>query len=270
VPLPISRSATDALGRRLAAADEISDDDAALLLQVLDAYQAAENEVQTRLRALGYAATSRTKTTGVLIEKLRREKSSLKSVQDVAGARIVCDGDRDLQDETVAAVVSAFSDGTRAVKIRDRRVEPSHGYRAVHIVVSVQDLPVEIQVRTKAQDQWAQIVESLGDRWGRGIRYGQPPPAPETVLIKTPSATITRGELWQLVTGLSDAIHALEQLQCNRNELVRDWELLEGRVPEDELAVRRQDHDDALASVAEQESRIGQLLAVVAQFAEGI
>ena len=36
-------------------------------------------------------------------------------------------------------------------------------------------LPVETQVRTKPQDLWAQGMEKLADKVGRGIRYGEPP-----------------------------------------------------------------------------------------------
>lgn len=138
----------------------------------------------------GYSPTSRTKTTGVLIDKLRREHSSLKSVQDIAGTRIICD-DRDEQDDIVARVVAAFADGSRPPKVKDRRQAPSHGYRAVHVIGTVEDLPVEIQVRTGRQDRWAQIVESLGDRWGRQIRYGESPPQPDLAI--EPGLTITRG-----------------------------------------------------------------------------
>lgn len=107
-PLPksMSRTAVDKLGKRLAASDTASDDDLDLLLELLSAYQEVLDVTQARLRALGYQPTSRTKTTGVLIDKLRREHSSLKSVQDIAGTRIICE-DRDEQDEIVGEVVRA-------------------------------------------------------------------------------------------------------------------------------------------------------------------
>lgn len=209
-PLPMSRTAVDKLGKRLAAGDAVSDHDLDLLLEVLNAYQDALDETQTRLAGLGYHPTSRTKTTGVLIDKLRREHSSLKSVQDIAGTRIIC-ADRMEQDDIVAAVALAFSDGSREPRVRDRRLEPSHGYRAVHVVVTVQDLPVEIQVRTERQDRWAQIVESLGDRWGRQIRYGEPPPEPERLIH--PEASLTRAELWTLVLRLAERTDSVERFQ---------------------------------------------------------
>src|SRR4051812_11922482 len=209
-PLPMSRSAMDKLGKRLAADSVPSDADLDLLLEVLTAYQAALDETQQRLRALGYSPTSRTKTTGVLIDKLRREHSSLKSVQDIAGTRIICE-DRDEQDEIVAAVKTCFSDGARPPKIKDRRAEPSHGYRAVHVVVTVQDLPVEIQIRTISQDRWAQIVESLGDRWGRQIRYGQSPAEPARPVAS--NSEVTRQQMMDVVQSFGERTDAVERWQ---------------------------------------------------------
>jgi hypothetical protein len=57
----------------------------------------------------------------------------------------------------------------------DRRIEPSQGYRAVHVIVYPDGVPVEIQVRTRWQHEWADMFEKLADLIGRGIRYGQPP-----------------------------------------------------------------------------------------------
>jgi ppGpp synthetase/RelA/SpoT-type nucleotidyltranferase len=81
------------------------------------------------------------------------------------------------------AVVEKIKALFTSAKVIDRRVAPSHGYRAVHVVAAVDDCPVEIQVRTRLQDLWAQIFEKLADRVGREIRYGSrpllPPPLSE-------------------------------------------------------------------------------------------
>lgn len=207
-PPPISRSALDRLGERLASAEHISDDDYALLKDVLTAYQEALLEVRRRLAALGYEPTTRVKTTTVLIEKLRREQGmKLKGVQDIAGARIVADCDRREQDEIVARIVDEFRDESRPPKVKDRRAEPSAGYRAVHVIVSVQDVPVEIQVRTWVQDVWAQTVESLADKWGRGLRYGDDPVDPDRITGGT-----TRREIWSSILALSDVLDEWERL----------------------------------------------------------
>jgi ppGpp synthetase/RelA/SpoT-type nucleotidyltranferase len=125
---------------------------------------------------LGITPTARIKTTGTILEKLRRYGGSwLKSIQDIAGMRIVGSFDRVEQDALVARLVELFSGEGHRPRVVDRRADPSYGYRSVHVVASVSSIPVEIQVRTQLQHEWADFYEKLGDRIGRGIRYGEPP-----------------------------------------------------------------------------------------------
>lgn len=64
------------------------------------------------------------------------------------------------------------------VRRHDRRDAPSAGYRAVHLVVTWDGCPLEVQVRTAPQHVWANAMERLADRVGRGVRYGDPPGDP--------------------------------------------------------------------------------------------
>jgi hypothetical protein len=85
----------------------------------------------------------------------------------------------------VKSIVRVFR-GARSV---DRRTEPSHGYRAVHVIVKLQGRLVELQVRTRLQDSWAQAMERLADRLGRDIRYGAQAKDPRVVrLLRTSNA----------------------------------------------------------------------------------
>jgi len=54
----------------------------------------------------------------------------------------------------------------------DRRKNPSYGYRAVHVIATARNRPVEIQVRTELQHLWAQLSEKLSDAHGLAIKYG--------------------------------------------------------------------------------------------------
>lgn len=54
----------------------------------------------------------------------------------------------------------------------DRRPKPSHGYRAAHVVVSVSQKLVEIQIRTALQQIWAELSEKLADVIDPAIKYG--------------------------------------------------------------------------------------------------
>jgi ppGpp synthetase/RelA/SpoT-type nucleotidyltranferase len=49
------------------------------------------------------------------------------------------------------------------------------GYAAVHVIVFPEGTPIEIQIRTAWQHEWAELFEKLADLVGRGIRYGEPP-----------------------------------------------------------------------------------------------
>mgnify|MGYP003426806232 FL=1 len=208
MPLPVSRSALDALGRRLRQG-EVTDADWLLLHAVLDSYQRALDEVQATLAALGYASTSRVKSTGTLIDKLNRG-TSFKSVQDVAGVRIVIDGGCSEQDEVVDAIVREFGASSRVV---DRRANPTHGYRAVHVIVRRDELPVEIQVRTTPQDSWAQTIERLADRGGRGIRYGEPLVGADIEIVPG----YTRGHLLETLDRATEVIARFEDMQRERS-----------------------------------------------------
>jgi ppGpp synthetase/RelA/SpoT-type nucleotidyltranferase len=91
-----------------------------------------------------------------------------------AGLRVVIDGSRADQDGVVERLSATFSTAARAPRIVDRRAQPVHGYRAVHVIVYPDSFPIEIQVRTRWQHQWAEWFERLADEYGRGIRYGEP------------------------------------------------------------------------------------------------
>jgi DNA-binding ferritin-like protein len=142
MPSPISRSQLDKLGRRLARDEPISDEDYRLLHLAASMYQAELDTVEERLRRLGFQATTRVKTTGTLVDKLRRTNLSLASIQDFAGARIVIDGTRQEQDQAVNRIMDAFQDSPKAAQRIDRRERPSYGYRAVHVI----DSPTRAQV----------------------------------------------------------------------------------------------------------------------------
>ncbi|MFN8075442.1 MAG: RelA/SpoT domain-containing protein [Kineosporiaceae bacterium] len=213
MPLPLSRSQLDKLGKRLAAGvGPPSPEDRALLQSVLAAYAVVLDEVVGELRDLGFEPTSRVKTEDVLIEKLRRHAQrgssmGLKGMQDIAGARIVVDGGRGNQDDAVHTIMERFAAKDRVPRSIDRRSSPSVGYRAVHVIVWIETLPVEVQVRTRYQDTWAQLMEAMGDVWGRGVRYGEGPDQPSRVMG---GGDIPRELVWSTALRMSDLIASLE------------------------------------------------------------
>jgi hypothetical protein len=216
----LSRSQADKLGRHLrrSGVEGLSDQDRGLLERLLASYETPLGVVQARLvDTLGLPLTSRIKTTGTLIEKLERSRGmALSRMQDIAGVRLVAEMNRADQDRLVARILELFP----GAEVKDRRAEPSHGYRAVHVIVEVDQRFVEIQVRTVLQDVWAQLIERFGDWWGRGIRYGELPNDPDKQL----TGGWTRRMLFEAFMAQSERIHTLEEIAVNLAKLETDFE----------------------------------------------
>lgn len=212
----MSNGEVNRLGDRLRASSAIDSSDLELLQIMRRDYQSALHEAQATIAANVddlTVSTSRLKTVQTMVGKLRRESNmNLSQVQDIAGLRVV--RDMTLRDQTaLAAQVAALFDGSKTV---DRRAKPSFGYRAVHVVVKVDGLPVEVQMRTSLQDRWAQIVERMADSWGRQIRYGQKPDEP-----LAPIGEASRTFVVDLVRRLSPLIESCEQSEEARQLKVR-------------------------------------------------
>ena len=149
--LPISKTQLDKPGDRLRDSED-PPADLELLAEVLDAYDETLTTVTTPLRGMGFRPTGRIKVSRTIIDKLRRERrSSLKTIQDLAGARVTLPGGLDEQDATVRAFCDHYKDFAPPPYVIDRRMDPRSGYRAVHVVVMLQTIPVEVQFRTGLQ-----------------------------------------------------------------------------------------------------------------------
>jgi hypothetical protein len=207
--LPVSKKELDRLGDRLRDSAVTSVEDLQLLEAVRPHYLAALGEVCAALGRRGLDPTYREKNRETIVDKLRREGDMrLSRVQDIVGARVVRDVSLAEQDALVALIVADFADH----RIRDRRREPSFGYRAVHIVARLDGIPVEIQVRTEQQHTWAQTMERLGDYWGRPIRYGGEPQDPDRMHDVLAGGQPKSRRNWvALVKSLSAIIAADEQ-----------------------------------------------------------
>ena len=220
----LSRSSVDALGRRIAKASSPSAADLATLAELQREYAGPLDAVVDVLRKdfgtpLRFARTAlvltpRIKTPSTLIDKLRRG-TSLSSVQDIVGLRIVGELNLMEQDGLSARVLELLPDS----KIVDRRRNPMHGYRAVHVIARYSGVPVEIQIRTRYQQAWAEATERLADAWGRGIRYGLPPVGRDDAEVANRSQAL---EKWKLA---ADHIARLEQ------ETMTLTNVLSSRVP---------------------------------------
>ncbi len=96
----------DRLGKRLAAGGPVSAEDLVTLREIYRAHQSALAHalelIDAQPASRDHLIAYRVKTTGTLVEKLRREHTSLKSMQDIAGIRVICDNTHE-QDQLVFA-----------------------------------------------------------------------------------------------------------------------------------------------------------------------
>ena len=166
--MEVSKTQIDRLGERLRKGN-ITDDDLRLLDDYRRSFVGAHDAVVERIRQeLALEPTGRpAKSTTSIAEKLRRESIRLTQIQDIAGCRLVVPEVAD-QERILAALLKVFPKST----VIDRRQKPSHGYRAVHVIASLNSKAVEIQIRTALQQVWAELSEKLSDLSDPAIKYG--------------------------------------------------------------------------------------------------
>ncbi|MGV9797747.1 hypothetical protein ACWDTP_06775 [Mycobacterium sp. NPDC003449] len=153
-----------------------------------------------------FDVAARAKTIDTLRDKLIRQPHlHLNQVQDLAGVRVDLDCNLDQQTAFAEEIREFF--GTERTDVRDIRLTPHSGYRAVHVWLRLPAGRVEIQIRTRGQSAWANTYERLGDYAGRHIRYGESHESP----------TVQR-----LVTHLHNASEALARVEDHIVRMVRN------------------------------------------------
>jgi GTP pyrophosphokinase len=180
-----------------------------------------------QLRELGLDPAGRpAKSTQSIIAKLVRLRTRLSRMQDIAGCRVEVENIPQ-QDRVVGQIAKFYPEA----QIDDLRVEPSHGYRAVHVIVKVAGFPVEIRVRTPLQNSWAQATESLADSFDPEIKYGGGPDLIRNILelVSTTIATDENNEtdlieLRATVKGgiLLDKVRSLETQSMKLKQQLHD------------------------------------------------
>jgi putative GTP pyrophosphokinase len=164
----LSKTQVDRLGDRLRRGNITEED-----LRLLDHYrrlfsEAYETVVGIIRDKLALEPTGRpAKSTTSIADKLKRESIRLTQIQDIAGCRIIV-ADIAEQESVIQSLAGLFPQAA----IIDRREKPSHGYRAVHVVVKHDGKLIEIQVRTSLQHVWAEMSEKFSDVIDPSIKYG--------------------------------------------------------------------------------------------------
>lgn len=212
----ISKSQIDRLGDRLKKGN-ISENDLRMLDQYRRSYSETYELVVEAIRTeLSLAPTGRpAKSTPSIAEKLRRESIRLTQIQDIAGCRIIV---ADIASQEI--VVKAISDLFKDVTIIDRRQQPSHGYRAVHLVVRYNEKLIEVQVRTALQQLWAELSEKFSDVSDPMIKYGGGDEIARATLMNHSSLIATEELLETKIT--SNLREDLDSIRQQMLESLRD------------------------------------------------
>jgi len=174
------------------------------------AYQAVTREIQDQLQAfltspLCELGGRERKSTVSIIAKLQRQPTTrLSQIQDIAGCRIVVPTIR-AQD----AIDGLFLD-LKPERTDDRRSGGVSGYRAIHYIVRREGRLVEVQLRTRAQNLWADVSEKLADRFGKQVKYGGEAPG-RPIIRKTLDA-------------LTEAIRSAESSQEEVDAIISEME----------------------------------------------
>jgi len=195
VPLPASKTQINKAGQLLrdtATGQRIvTEEDYQRSLMLVREYRAAHSYPLTsvamalrhhaRKAADGgwYDVGQRLKQFATIRDKLvRMPKTNLARMQDLGGCRAVF-MDQDTVDAAIHSILhrATVGDTWEIVDLDDyvnekRRVD---GYRAKHLIVLKHELQIEIQFRTTAQHNWAQLVEELDKALGLGMKQGQAP-----------------------------------------------------------------------------------------------
>ena len=163
----LSKTQVDRLGDRLRKGN-ISEADLKMLDDYRKSFSLAYGQVIKAIENFNLKQTGRpAKSTTSIIDKLHRESIRLSQIQDIAGCRIVVENVQE-QNRVVEHIRTAFS----SLVIADRRLQPSYGYRAVHLIVKMNKRLIEIQVRTTLQHEWAELSEKFSDKIDPLIKYG--------------------------------------------------------------------------------------------------
>lgn len=177
--MPLTRSQIERLGQRLSRSDSPDLADLELLDEFEQSFQPAQDCVVRTIRTeLRLNPTARRKSRRSIVAKIRRQHTALPRMQDIAGCRLIVE-DALEQEEVLERLLQL---PWEASQVDDRRLRPSHGYRAVHVIVTAVGHPVEIQIRTALQDLWAQISEKMADQFGLDVKYGGGPERVKTIL----------------------------------------------------------------------------------------
>ncbi|WP_198154782.1 RelA/SpoT domain-containing protein [Oceanibaculum pacificum] len=132
-------------------------------------------EVQEWLRSYNrhYFIAQRLKRKPQIIRKLKRFSVRLTQLQDIGGCRVIVENNSDV-DNVVLFIVKKINESNFAKIIKETDYRDfgrdDTGYRAYHIIISINGLKLEIQVRSKIQHYWSESIERTSVIYGYRLK----------------------------------------------------------------------------------------------------
>lgn len=175
--MALSNSQITKLGDRLRGntSSSMTNDDLALLDEFRQTFSEVDKKAydiiqETLGNTGGWTVTKRKrKTQQSIVDKLRRQSSlRLSQMQDIAGCRIVLELGTKQSNELNNLLSIAFKQQQWKIYSKER---DNDGYRAIHIIAKLDKQFYEIQLRTYAQDIWANLIETMSDEKNT-LKYG--------------------------------------------------------------------------------------------------
>lgn len=104
----------------------------------------------------------RLKRMAQIIHKLERfPGTNLARMEDIGGCRAVVETSREIE-----LLLERITRNCEIVRMRNYVETPKDsGYRAIHLVTERDGHRIEVQLRTKGQQAWANVVEKIGARY---------------------------------------------------------------------------------------------------------
>jgi ppGpp synthetase/RelA/SpoT-type nucleotidyltranferase len=181
--MAISKTRIDRAGAALARDQYRSDDEYIELEDLFDEYRKAHLqplsettlEIQGWLGDYGqpYYIAQRLKRKPQIVRKLKRLSVRLSQLQDIGGSRIIVPKNEDvdrllkfLQDRVKAKGHFSIE---RVTDYRDRGRDRT-GYRSVHLILTRDGVPIELQIRSRVQHYWAESIERTSVIYGYHLK----------------------------------------------------------------------------------------------------
>nr|WP_143088432.1 GTP pyrophosphokinase family protein [Paenibacillus algorifonticola] len=156
-------------------------------------YKFALDEVETKLNILNEEfqfihdynpiehVKTRIKNPESVMDKLRRKNMDInlenakEHIRDIAGVRVICSFSTDIYQ--ILEMISQQTD-VKVVEVKDYVLNPKpNGYKSLHLIVEIpvfltnriENVLVEIQIRTSAMDFWASLEHKIYYKYNEGI-----------------------------------------------------------------------------------------------------